>query len=154
MAYLLSAEALLPILAGPASDPIVDWKRTVPDNQVFFSALVFGEIQHYLLDLSPEEIERLKEQAELARQRSSAKLRAIKQEKEELSAKHALMKQKQTMELAKLQASHVVVVCGGVIPPQDYDFLSDAGVAAIFGPGTNIIDAARTVLSVTADAAA
>ena len=57
-------------------------------------------------------------------------------------------------ELAKLQASHVVVVCGGVIPPQDYDFLSDAGVAAIFGPGTNIIDAARTVLSVTADAAA
>jgi methylmalonyl-CoA mutase len=46
-------------------------------------------------------------------------------------------------------AGHVVVVCGGVIPPQDYDFLTEAGVAAIFGPGTNIIDAAKTVLSVT-----
>ena len=47
-------------------------------------------------------------------------------------------------------AGHVVVVCGGVIPPQDYDFLTEAGVAAIFGPGTNIIEAAKTVLSVTA----
>ena len=36
--------------------------------------------------------------------------------------------------------------CGGVIPPQDYDILRDAGVAAIFGPGTNIPEAAREVL--------
>ncbi len=35
---------------------------------------------------------------------------------------------------------------GGVIPPQDYDFLHDAGVAAIFGPGTNIPDAASEIL--------
>jgi methylmalonyl-CoA mutase len=43
-------------------------------------------------------------------------------------------------------ADDVVVVCGGVIPPQDYDALHAAGVAAIFGPGTNIPAAARTVL--------
>jgi methylmalonyl-CoA mutase len=39
-----------------------------------------------------------------------------------------------------------VVVCGGVIPPHDYAVLTDAGVAAIFGPGTNIPAAARRVL--------
>ena len=38
------------------------------------------------------------------------------------------------------------MVCGGVIPQQDYDFLKAAGVAAIFGPGTNIPDAAQNVL--------
>ena len=40
-----------------------------------------------------------------------------------------------------------MVVCGGVIPPQDYEKLYDAGVAAIFGPGTNIPSAAAKVLS-------
>ena len=39
------------------------------------------------------------------------------------------------------------MVCGGVIPPQDYDMLTAAGVAAIFGPGTNIPTAARKVLA-------
>jgi methylmalonyl-CoA mutase len=50
----------------------------------------------------------------------------------------------------------VVVVCGGVIPPQDYDALHEAGVAAIFGPGTNIPDAASKVLELlrSGDAAA
>jgi len=43
-------------------------------------------------------------------------------------------------------AGDIVVVCGGVIPPQDYDFLFDAGVGAVFGPGTNIPQAARRVL--------
>ena len=43
-------------------------------------------------------------------------------------------------------ASNVIVVCGGVIPKQDYQFLYDAGVKAIFGPGTNIPDAAADVL--------
>jgi methylmalonyl-CoA mutase len=51
-------------------------------------------------------------------------------------------------ELDRLGAGQVLVVCGGVIPPQDYDFLTGAGVAAIFGPGTNIIDAAGTVLDI------
>ena len=40
----------------------------------------------------------------------------------------------------------ILVVCGGVIPPQDHQMLKDAGVVAIFGPGTNIPDAAATVL--------
>nr|MBA2496933.1 cobalamin B12-binding domain-containing protein [Acidimicrobiia bacterium] len=43
-------------------------------------------------------------------------------------------------------AGDVVVICGGVIPPEDYDFLREVGVAAIFGPGTNIPMAARQVL--------
>jgi methylmalonyl-CoA mutase len=43
-------------------------------------------------------------------------------------------------------AGDVVVVCGGVIPPADHAFLEQAGVAAVFGPGTNIPDAARRVL--------
>jgi methylmalonyl-CoA mutase len=40
----------------------------------------------------------------------------------------------------------IKVVVGGVIPPQDYDMLRDAGVQAIFGPGTNLVDAAGEVL--------
>ncbi len=40
----------------------------------------------------------------------------------------------------------VIVVCGGVIPRQDYQFLTDHGVAAVFGPGTNVLDAANSVL--------
>jgi methylmalonyl-CoA mutase len=43
-------------------------------------------------------------------------------------------------------AGDVIVICGGVIPSQDYDFLKKAGVKAIFGPGTNIPDAARDIL--------
>jgi methylmalonyl-CoA mutase len=43
-------------------------------------------------------------------------------------------------------ADDVIVICGGVIPQQDYQFLYDAGVKAIFGPGTNIPDAARNIL--------
>jgi methylmalonyl-CoA mutase len=49
-------------------------------------------------------------------------------------------------ELKKQGADDVLVVCGGVIPPQDYDFLRSAGVAAIFGPGTNIPQAAAEVV--------
>ncbi|MFL6205782.1 MAG: methylmalonyl-CoA mutase [Acidimicrobiales bacterium] len=49
-------------------------------------------------------------------------------------------------ELAKAGGEDILVVCGGVIPPQDYDELRAAGVVAIFGPGTNIPDAAATVL--------
>ncbi|HVL20517.1 MAG TPA: methylmalonyl-CoA mutase, partial [Amaricoccus sp.] len=43
-------------------------------------------------------------------------------------------------------AGDILVICGGVIPQQDYDFLKTAGVAAIFGPGTNIPAAAREIL--------
>jgi methylmalonyl-CoA mutase len=40
----------------------------------------------------------------------------------------------------------IKVVVGGVIPPQDYDMLREAGVQAIFGPGTNLVEAAGEVL--------
>jgi methylmalonyl-CoA mutase len=50
-------------------------------------------------------------------------------------------------ELVRQGAGDILVVCGGVIPPQDYAFLEDAGVAAIFGPGTNIPVAAGEVLA-------
>jgi methylmalonyl-CoA mutase len=43
-------------------------------------------------------------------------------------------------------ADDILVICGGVIPPQDYAFLQQAGVAAIYGPGTNIPLAASEVL--------
>jgi len=44
-------------------------------------------------------------------------------------------------------ADDMLVVVGGVIPPKDYDFLTNAGVSAIFGPGTNIPKAAAEILS-------
>ena len=43
-------------------------------------------------------------------------------------------------------AEDILVICGGVIPQQDYQFLYDAGVKAIFGPGTNIPEAAQDIL--------
>ncbi len=49
-------------------------------------------------------------------------------------------------ELKRQGAEDILVVCGGVIPPQDYTFLQDAGVAAIYGPGTNIPKAASEIL--------
>jgi methylmalonyl-CoA mutase len=45
----------------------------------------------------------------------------------------------------------ILVVCGGVIPPKDHEALREAGVVAIFGPGTNVPDAARQVLSLLRD---
>ena len=48
-------------------------------------------------------------------------------------------------------ADNVIIVCGGVIPPQDHVFLKEAGVSALFGPGTNIPEAARSVLQLIRD---
>jgi methylmalonyl-CoA mutase len=48
--------------------------------------------------------------------------------------------------LEKEGAGDILVVCGGVIPPQDYDALLKAGVSAIYGPGTNIPLAASEIL--------
>jgi methylmalonyl-CoA mutase len=48
--------------------------------------------------------------------------------------------------LRKQRAEEILVVVGGVIPAQDYAFLKKAGVAAIFGPGTNIPESAREIL--------
>ncbi len=48
--------------------------------------------------------------------------------------------------LKEAGAEDILVICGGVIPQQDYQFLYDAGVKAIFGPGTNIPAAAQDIL--------
>ena len=50
--------------------------------------------------------------------------------------------------LARHGADDIAVICGGVIPPQDYDFLIEAGVSAIYGPGTNIPHAAHEILEI------
>ena len=63
------------------------------------------------------------------------------------AAGHLTLVPQLVSELAALGGEDIVVVCGGVIPPQDYPKLEAAGVAAIFGPGTNIPDAARRVLT-------
>jgi methylmalonyl-CoA mutase len=49
-------------------------------------------------------------------------------------------------ELKKLDREDILIVVGGVIPPQDYDFLKANGAAAVFGPGTFIPDAAKELL--------
>jgi methylmalonyl-CoA mutase len=51
-------------------------------------------------------------------------------------------------ELKNQGAEDIVVVCGGVIPPKDYGELERAGVSAVYGPGTNIPDAASEVLDI------
>ncbi|WP_339949846.1 methylmalonyl-CoA mutase [uncultured Albimonas sp.] len=48
-------------------------------------------------------------------------------------------------------AGDILVICGGVIPQQDYEFLKGAGVKAIFGPGTNIPEAAKNILTLIRD---
>jgi methylmalonyl-CoA mutase len=45
-------------------------------------------------------------------------------------------------------AENIIVICGGVIPPQDYDEMLACGVSAIYGPGTNILLAAHDVLKI------
>ncbi|MEL7166724.1 MAG: methylmalonyl-CoA mutase [Pseudomonadota bacterium] len=50
--------------------------------------------------------------------------------------------------LKEAGAEDIIVICGGVIPQQDYQFLYDAGVKAIFGPGTNIPTAAQEILDI------
>ena len=62
------------------------------------------------------------------------------------AAGHSTLVPQLISELAERGAGNVLVVCGGVIPPQDYDALRAAGVAATFGPGTNIPQAAAEVL--------
>ena len=65
-----------------------------------------------------------------------------------LAAGHRTLVPATIMALKKLDRSNILVVAGGVIPPQDYDFLRDAGVAAIFGPGTVIAKAAIEILEI------
>ena len=63
------------------------------------------------------------------------------------AAGHKTLAPKLIEALKAKNAGDILVICGGVIPQQDYAFLKDAGVKAIFGPGTNIPDAAQDILT-------
>jgi methylmalonyl-CoA mutase len=63
-----------------------------------------------------------------------------------LAAGHKTLVPQVIAELKKLGREDILVIAGGVIPPQDYDFLYKSGVAAIFGPGTSVSRAAVAIL--------
>ncbi len=63
-----------------------------------------------------------------------------------LAAGHKTLIPQVIEELKKLGRPDIMVIAGGVIPAQDYDFLYKAGVAAIFGPGTNVAKSACTIM--------
>jgi methylmalonyl-CoA mutase len=63
-----------------------------------------------------------------------------------LAGGHKTLLPQLVAELKKLGRGDILVVCGGVVPAQDYDFLREQGAAAIFGPGTVIPDAAQALL--------
>jgi len=65
-----------------------------------------------------------------------------------LAAGHKTLVPQVIEELKKLGREDIMVIVGGVIPPQDYDFLYQSGAAAIFGPGTVISDAAIRLLEI------
>jgi methylmalonyl-CoA mutase len=65
-----------------------------------------------------------------------------------LAAGHKTLVPQVIAELKKLGREDIVVVAGGVIPAQDYQFLYDAGVAGVFGPGTPIATAGKKMMEV------
>ncbi|MFN7053771.1 MAG: methylmalonyl-CoA mutase, partial [Gemmobacter sp.] len=68
------------------------------------------------------------------------------------AAGHKTLAPKLVEALKAAGAGDILVICGGVIPQQDYDFLYRHGVKAIFGPGTNIPNAARDILKLIREA--
>ena len=64
------------------------------------------------------------------------------------AAGHKTLAPKLVEALKDKNAEDIIVICGGVIPQQDYDFLYNSGVKAIFGPGTNIPEAAQDILRI------
>ena len=65
-----------------------------------------------------------------------------------LAAGHKTLIPQVMEELKKLGREDIIVIAGGVIPAQDYDYLYKAGVAAIFGPGSPVTKAACTILDI------
>jgi methylmalonyl-CoA mutase len=63
-----------------------------------------------------------------------------------LAAGHKTLVPQLIGELRNLKRDDILVVVGGVIPPQDYEFLYSAGVAGIYGPGTVIPVAAQKII--------
>jgi methylmalonyl-CoA mutase len=69
-----------------------------------------------------------------------------------LAAGHKTLVPQVINELHKLGRDDIMVIAGGVIPPQDYDFLYKAGVVAVFGPGTSVAKAGKKILEILLDA--
>lgn len=65
-----------------------------------------------------------------------------------LAAGHKTLVPQVIAELKKLGREDIIVIAGGVIPAQDYDFLYKAGVAAIFGPGSSVAKSAATIMEI------
>lgn len=65
-----------------------------------------------------------------------------------LAAGHKTLVPQVIAELKKLGREDIIVIAGGVIPAQDYDFLYKSGVAAIFGPGTSVSKAAIEIMKI------
>ena len=65
-----------------------------------------------------------------------------------LAAGHKTLVPQVIEELKKYKRGDILVIAGGVIPPQDYQFLFDAGVVGVFGPGTKISKSAITILDI------
>jgi methylmalonyl-CoA mutase len=65
-----------------------------------------------------------------------------------LAAGHKTLVPAVIAELKKLGRDDIMVIVGGVIPPQDYQYLYDAGAVAIFGPGTSVADAGKKILEI------
>lgn len=70
-----------------------------------------------------------------------------------LAAGHKTLVPQVIAELKALGRTDIMVVAGGVIPAQDYDFLYDAGVFGVFGPGTKISKAAQSILQLLIESA-
>jgi len=65
-----------------------------------------------------------------------------------LAAGHKTLIPQVIAELKAMGREDIVVIAGGVIPAQDYDYLYKAGVAAIFGPGSPVAKAACTIMEI------
>jgi methylmalonyl-CoA mutase len=65
-----------------------------------------------------------------------------------LAAGHKTLVPSVIAELKKLGREDIIVIAGGVIPAQDYQYLYDAGVAAIFGPGTSVATAGMKIMEI------
>jgi methylmalonyl-CoA mutase len=71
-----------------------------------------------------------------------------------LAAGHKTLVPKVIEELKKYAREDIMVIVGGVIPSQDYQFLFDAGAVAVYGPGTKISEAAIDLLEILIDSVA
>ena len=69
-----------------------------------------------------------------------------------LAAGHKTLVPAIVEELKKLGRDDIMVICGGVIPAQDYNYLYDAGAVAIFGPGTSVAGAGKKILEILIEA--